>query len=121
MIQGIHHVSMKATKDKYPKVISFYKDLLGLKVKVEWETGIMLDSGMGCIEIFNDGTQDEIKGIIGHYAFGVDHVDEMIEKVRKEGYTIIMEPKDVQLGHIYARVGFCRGVLGEEIEFFEER
>ena len=56
LIKGIHHVSMKCSStEEYEKTIDFYKNILGIPVAREWQAGIMLDTGNGIVEIFNDG------------------------------------------------------------------
>ncbi len=125
MIKGIHHVSMKCSnQEEYEKTLHFYKDILGLPVKRSWNAGIMLDTGAGLIEIFNDGEEKLDKGVIRHFAFAVDDVDQCIDVVRKAGYEVFVEPKDVVIASmppLPARVAFCYGPLGEEIEFFVEK
>ena len=125
MIKGIHHVSMKCSnQEDYEKTIHFYKDILGLSVARSWNAGIMLDTGAGLIEIFNDGEEKLDKGVIRHFAFAVDYADRCIHTVRKAGYEVFVEPKDVVIASnppFPARVAFCYGPLGEEIEFFEEK
>lgn len=125
MIKGIHHVSMKCSnQEEYEKTIHFYKDILGLPVARSWNAGIMLDTGSGLIEIFNDGEENLDKGVIRHFAFAVDDADRCIDAVRKAGYEVFVEPKDVVIASdppFPARVAFCYGPLGEEIEFFEEK
>lgn len=125
MIKGIHHVSMKCfNQEEYEKTIHFYKDILGLPVKRSWNAGIMLDTGAGLIEIFNDGEEKLDKGVICHFAFAVDDADQCIDVVRKAGYEVFVEPKDVVIASmppLPARVAFCYGPLGEEIEFFAEK
>ena len=124
MIKGIHHVSMKCSnQEEYEKTIHFYKDILGLSVARSWNAGIMLDTGSGLIEIFNDGEEELDKGVIRHFAFAVDDADRCIDTVRKAGYEVFVEPKDVVIVSnppFPVRVAFCYGPLGEEIEFFEE-
>lgn len=125
MIKGIHHVSMKCSnQEEYEKTIHFYKDILGLPVKRSWNAGIMLDTGAGLIEIFNDGEEKLDKGVIRHFAFAVDDADRCIDTVRKAGYEVFVKPKDVVIASnppFPARVAFCYGPLGEEIEFFAEK
>jgi len=125
MIKGIHHVSMKCSnQEEYEKTIHFYKDILGLSVARSWNAGIMLDTGSGLIEIFNDGEEELDKGVIRHFAFAVDDADRCIDTVRKAGYEVFVEPKDVVIVSnppFPVRVAFCYGPLGEEIEFFEEK
>ena len=52
------------------------------------------------------------------------YLDELVEKVRAEGFEITREPADVVIpteeGYP-VRVAFCLGAAGEEVEFFTER
>ncbi|MGN1182200.1 MAG: VOC family protein [Faecalibacillus sp.] len=124
MIKGIHHISLNCINDKeYEKTLYFYNKILGLKIMRKWnnERSVMLDSGNGYIEILNNATVSLSQGTIRHFAFSVDNVDKYINQVRKEGYQITVEPKDVILDTLKARVGFCIGPVGEEIEFFQEK
>ena len=122
LIKGIHHVSMKCeSAEEYQKVISFYKEVLEIPV---WSEGIMLDTGNGIIEIFNNGDKVVERGVIRHFAFATDSVDECVEKIKKAGYEVFVEPKDIEIQSnptFPARIAFCHGPLGEEIELFQER
>lgn len=125
LIKGIHHVSMKCCNTtEYEKTIKFYKDVLGLNVAREWETGIMLETGAGLIEIFNNAESQLEKGMIRHFAFAVDDVDACVKAVIDAGYEVFMGPKDIAIPstpEFPARMAFCYGPLGEEIEFFQEK
>ena len=80
LIKGIHHVSMKCSStEEYEKTIDFYKNILGIPVAREWQAGIMLDTGNGIVEIFNDGDDAPGKGVIRHFAFATDNVDACVE------------------------------------------
>ena len=53
-------------------------------------------------------------------AFDVTSADECLEKARNAGYKVIMEPKDITIGgKLNARIAFCFGPVGEEVEFFQ--
>lgn len=125
MITGIHHVSMKCDTPKaFEQSKEFYIELLGLRLKREWAEGIMIDAGNCLIEIFNNGVGDRVRGAIRHIAFAATDVDQVIAKVREAGYEVFVEPKDVLIRstpELPARVAFCYGPLGEEIEFFQEK
>lgn len=126
LVKGIHHVSLTCTtKEQYEKTISFYNNVLEIDVWKQWTNGIMFRTGLEVIEVFlKEELSDLPQGAIRHFAFAVDSVDACIEKVRQEGYTITVEPKDVAIPAApayLARVGFCIGPVGEEIEFFQER
>ena len=48
----------------------------------------------------------------------------MVRNLRKAGYEVFVEPKDIEIQSdpkFPARIAFCRGPLGEEIEFFCEK
>ena len=125
MIKGIHHISMKCEHmDEYEKTKDFYLNLLGLTVKREWAGGIMIDAGNTLIEVFSSGGGIKSKGALNHLAFQTDDVDGIIEKIRKAGYEVFIEPNDIVIPsepEYPARMAFCYGPLEEEIEFFQER
>jgi glyoxylase I family protein len=124
MISGLHHVSMKCeTKEEFEKVKSFYLDVLGFKVVRQWPEGIMIGFGNGMLEVFNNGPGIKEKGAIRHIAFSTDDVDGIVGTVKKAGYECFIEPKDIVIPsdpELHARMAFCKGPLGEEIEFFSE-
>ena len=125
MITGIHHISMKCGSEvELEKVKEFYVNLLGFKILRTWPEGIMIDAGNTLLEIFSNGEGIKEKGAIRHVAFATDSVDEIIEKVKGAGYEVFIEPKDIVINSIPefpARMAFCYGPLGEEIEFFYEK
>ena len=125
MITGIHHVSMKcAGPEELERVRAFYCGVLGLSVKREWPEGVMLDTGSGLIEIFATGEGGRGKGAVRHFALACDDVDGMAGAVRRAGYEVFIEPKDIVIQSAPAcpaRIAFCTGPLGEEIELFQER
>lgn len=125
MIKGIHHVAFKyETQEQYNEMIYFYHELLELPILRKWDTGIHLDCFNSCIEIFLDGTKLAGEGCIRHFAFGTDHVDEIVEKVRDAGYKVIVEPKDVDMKTdpvFPIRIAFIEGPLHESIELFCEK
>lgn len=125
MITGLHHISLKCgTPEEFEKAKAFYLDLLGFKTVREWPEGIMIDFGNGKLEIFSNGSGIKTKGALRHIAFATDNVDEMAEKVKKAGYEVFIEPNDIVIKsepEFHARMAFCFGPLGEEIEFIQER
>ena len=124
MITGLHHISMKCeTPEELEKAKTFYIDLLGFKKVREWPEGIMIDFGNGMLEIFSNGPGIKTKGALRHIAFATDNVDETIDMVKNAGYEVFIEPKDIIIKsepEFPARMAFCYGPLGEEIEFFHE-
>ena len=125
MITGIHHVSLKCgTTKEFEKAKDFYLNVLGFAPVREWPEGIMIDSGNGLLEIFSNGPGVKSKGAVRHIAFGTDDVDGVIEKVKAAGYEVFIEPNDIVIRSdppFPARMAFCYGPLGEELEFFQEK
>ena len=128
-ITGIHHVAMKCQGlEEFEKTIHFYRDILGLAEVRRWgngeKTAVMLDTGAGLLEIFANGVDRLGAGALRHIALAVEDTDVCIEAARAEGYEITMEPTDlvIQSNPPYpARIGFCIGPVGEELEFFCEK
>ena len=128
-ITGIHHVAMKCQGlEEFEKTIHFYRDILGLAEIRRWgsgeKTAVMLDTGAGLLEIFANGVDRLGAGALRHIALAVEDTDVCIEAARAEGYEITMEPTDlvIQSNPPYpARIGFCIGPVGEELEFFCEK
>ena len=124
MIKGLHHISMKcATKEEFEKAKSFYLDLLGFSIVRQWSQGIMIDLGNTRLEIFCNGNGVKDLGAIRHMAFATDDVEEIVAKVKDAGYEVFIEPKDIVIDsnpEFHARMAFCFGPLGEQIEFFKE-
>ena len=125
MISGLHHISLKCgTVEDFEKAKSFYIDVLGFTKVRDWPEGIMIDFGNGMLEIFSNGPGIKTKGALRHVAFATDNVDEIVDKVKKAGYEVFIEPNDIVIKsepEYPARMAFCFGPLGEEIEFFQER
>ncbi|MDO4466615.1 MAG: VOC family protein [Bacillota bacterium] len=124
-VVGIHHVCLKCcTMDEFEKVKDFYAHILELPIKREWAAGVMFDTGNGLLEIFNNGDQTYSKGVIQHFALAVQDVDSLVQKVKDAGYEVFVEPKDICIPsnpELPARIAFCKGALGEEIELFHEK
>lgn len=129
LITGIHHVALKCRGvAEFERTVRFYKEILCLPVARSWGiregAGIMLDTGNGLLEIFANAEDNPGQGALRHIALATKDVDACIETIRKAGYLITVEPNDIVIPSIppcAARVAFCLGPVGEEIEFFEER
>ncbi|WP_242835568.1 VOC family protein [Butyrivibrio sp. AC2005] len=124
MVKGIHHISMKCNIGEIDRVKDFYINVLGMSICREWPEGIMIDSGNGLIEVFVTGNGEHRKGSIRHIAFATEDVDNVIDKVKKAGYEVFIEPNDKVINsspEYQFRMAFCFGPLGEEIEFFDEK
>ena len=127
LIKGIHHIALKAKGiEQFEKLVAFYRDILGMPVIRTWGEGegigMMLDTGSGIMELFANAPDERDSGAIRHFALATDDVDACIECVRAKGYKITMEPNDINIGGSFpARIAFCIGPVGEEVEFFCEK
>jgi len=129
MIKGIHHIAIKcADTTQFDKVVAFYNEILGMPILRKWgegdAAGIMIDTGTGVMEIFASGGDTLGYGSVRHFALATDDVDGCIAAVRDAGYEITMEPTDIVIPAevpFPARIAFCKGAAGEEIEFFCEK
>ena len=125
-ITGIHHIALKCRGvEEFEKTVHFYRDILGLSTARSWgegdSSGIMLDTGAGLLEIFANANDKLGMGAIRHMALAVEDVDACVEAVRSAGYTITVEPSDICIASnppYPARVAFCIGPAGEDLEFF---
>ena len=128
-ILGVHHIALKAKGEAaYGKLLEFYHGILGMPIVREWESGggkaSMVDTGAGMLELFSNAPDELSAGALRHLAFAVEDPDACIDAVRAAGYEITMEPKDIVIGSeppYPARIAFCIGPVGEEVEFFKER
>lgn len=125
LIKGVHHVCMKCrNEEEYIKTQAFYRDVLGLPEVRRWDVGVMFDLGGVLLEIFSNETEPYSKGVWQHIALATEDVDACVKAVRDAGYEITMEPKDIVVAcqpPVPARIAFCVGPMGEEIEFFHEK
>ncbi len=129
-IQGVHHIALTPTLENYERTVSFYKDVLGFEEVRGWKNedgkgGVaMLSCGDNTVmEIMSTGNTDNMgDGAFVHVAFACEEVDVVLEDVRKAGYEVTMEPKDLTLPATPpypVRIAFFRGPIGEHIELFK--
>ena len=125
LITGIHHVALKCcTEEEYAKTLKFYNETLGMPVVRTWAGGTMLNTGSGLMEIFNNGEAPLPQGAVRHFALATQDVDACIADVSAAGYEVTMQPRDIAIPAtpvFPARIAFCIGPVGEEIEFFCEK
>lgn len=125
LIKGVHHVCMKCcTAEEFEKTQAFYGEILGLPKVREWDVGVMYDLGGVLLEIFSNGAEKFDMGVWQHIALATDDVDACVKAVSDAGYAITMAPKDIVVAcqpPVPARIAFCIGPMGEEIEFFDEK
>lgn len=123
MIEGLHHISMKcATREELRRVEDFYCGVLGMSCFRRWEGGILLDTGRGLIEVFLGPDGETRKGVLRHVALQTRDVDRCIQAVTQAGCPVLLPPQDKTFPSqppFSMRIAFCRGPLGEEIEFFQ--
>ena len=125
MIKGLRHASLSAPgTEGFNKALDFYTNILGFKLIRSWGVrpagGVMLDCGNCIVEIMANGSAKLDKGWWGHIALATDDVDGIVERLRKEGYPVLMEPCDKDLNGYRVHIAFCGGPCGEEIELFCE-
>lgn len=125
---GIHHVAV-FTRDLEAS-LRLYRDLLGMKVVGEFDIPerrlILLDTGNGShIELVVPtvaATDDAVSALghpLLHVALTTTVLREMIERIRRAGHEITVEPKEVRLGPLKATVAFFKGPSNELIELFQ--
>ena len=125
-VKGFHHVALKCKGfEEFRKTIAFYNGVLGLPIVRTWgegdESAAMLDTGAGLFEIFANAEDKLSMGALRHLALDVEDVDVCVAAVRAAGYEITMEPRDICIPSnppYPARIAFCIGPVGEELEFF---
>jgi len=121
---GFHHVAIRV--HDFDASVKFYIEVLGFTERVRWGEGngrgILLDTGDGnYLEIFAGGAPGpKPEGAFLHLALRTDNVDKAIEVARAAGMEVTVEPKDVSLGTVPARIAFFKGPDGEIIELFQE-
>ena len=128
-ITGVHHIALKAKGiAAYERLLAFYHDILGMPLVREWgegeDLGAMVDTGAGMLELFSNAADERGEGALRHLALATEDVDACIAAVRAAGYTVTMEPKNIVIASVPpypARIAFCVGPVGEEVEFFAER
>lgn len=122
-ISGIHHISLKVPIDLYDAEVSFYRDLLKLKVVRVQDTATFLSSGNVIIEILSSEETRLTQGVLDHFAFQTDEVDSLLNTLRGAGHRVTMEPTEYTFAGedpycVY--IAFVEGPAGESIELFKE-
>jgi len=127
---SFHHVAVR-TQD-YAASLAFYTELLGMSVRAEWTAAdgrqlALLDIGNGqCIEIiaFPPDAAPTEPGQVHpwmHVTLATSDPDAVWQRAIDAGWPSVLDPKDVVLGGLAARIAFFQGPNGEVIEMFRER
>ena len=133
---GFHHLAIRAFD--FDATLRFYIEGLGFEIAYGWgedarnrgerdTRAAMLDTGDGnYVEVFAGGierpNQEAPEGAILHYALRTSNCDAALERARRAGAVVTMEPKTVPVGGEPPRdfrIAFVRGLDGEVIEFFQ--
>ncbi len=126
---GTHHIAIQ-THD-WDASLKLYRDVLGMTEAASFSGGdaqqiMLLDTGDGShVELFGPtaGTArtSEVAAPILHFALTTTDARAATEHVRRAGYKITVEPKELNLGGLEVTIAFFEGPSGEEVEFFEVR
>jgi glyoxylase I family protein len=123
---GSHHIAVQARN--LNESLHLYRDVLGMRLVAEFGTAerpiLLLDIGDGShIELFGPLAAQTAEAPphvpLMHIALTTTDARAATEHIRAAGYTVTVEPKDVQLGSISATIAFFLGPNGEIIEFFQ--
>ncbi|MDX2108927.1 MAG: VOC family protein [Verrucomicrobiota bacterium] len=125
---GVHHIAIQ-TRDLEAS-FRFYRDTLGMTLAAVFERPdrkiYLFDVGDGsCIELFpppaDKGLLPVDAGIfpVMHFAISTTNTRAAVEVVRNAGYTIRIEPVDLELGGQKTTIAFVTGPSGEDVEFFQ--
>ncbi|MDD4890487.1 MAG: VOC family protein [Phycisphaerae bacterium] len=127
---GFHHVAVR-TAD-FDATVGFYTQALGFRPTLAWgapgKRAIMLDTGDGsCLEVFENAGQKPAAddAAIIHFALRTRDAKAAIERARRAGYAVTMEPTDLDIPSspkpTPVRIAFCKGPDGVLVEFFQSR
>lgn len=125
---GTHHIALQ-TRD-WDASMKLYRDVLGMEVIAEFGSPerkiVLLDMGDGShMELFQPKADTPALGEpaandpIFHFALSTTDTRAATEHVRRHGYEITVEPKEVQLDHMTVTIAFFKGPNGEVLEFFQ--
>ena len=127
---GFHHVAV-LTAD-YQRSLGFYRDVLGMTTHAEWQAPdgrqlALLDIGDGSfVELIGAAAGAAVPSEPAgqpylHLALRTSDPDAVWRRATGAGYNSVIDPKDVQLGELSARIAFFNGPNGEVIEAFSPR
>lgn len=126
---GVHHIALQ-TRD-WEASLRLYQGVLGMTEVTRFSGGdgqtiVLLDAGDGShLELFEPSattpTGAAANGPVTHIALATTDTRAATERVRRAGYEVTVEPKEVTLGGLEVTLSFFRGPNGETLEFFEVR
>ena len=126
---GSHHIAVQARD--WEASLRLYRDVLGMPIVEQWgtppRTVALLDMGDGShIELvgptagFDYGQTVTTAPALLHIALATTDARAATEHVRKAGYEVTVEPKELQLtATLRVTISFFKGPGGELIEFFQ--
>jgi len=125
---GTHHIAVQARD--WTASMRLYQEVLGMRVVAEFGSSerkiVLLDIGDGShIELFEPKSDTpevnapSANDPITHFALTTTDTRGSLEHVRRAGYEITVEPKDVTLDELNVTIAFFKGPNGEIIEFFQ--
>ncbi len=130
LVTGVHHVAVRTTD--YDKTVAFYGDVLGLPVEVAWTAAdgrrlaLLAIGGGSYVEVIGFPAETAVPEAgqqhpFMHLALASNDPDTIWQRATAAGYASVIDPKDVQLGTVQARIAFFEGPNGETIEIFHHR
>ncbi len=124
---GVHHIALKCKGiPAFEKTMHFYTQILGMPIVRTWGEGenqaaMVAIGGGSMMEIFANGPDEPGQGAIRHFALATNDTDACAKACADAGYDVFIQPKDVMVGDLPARIAFVTGPVGEEVEFFQEK
>jgi methylmalonyl-CoA/ethylmalonyl-CoA epimerase len=121
-MDSVHELRVVITVDDYDKVVSFYRDSLGLTVDGEWDRedgrGILLDAGRATLEIFDRAEKESVdmleagRVVPGDVRLGmrIDDVDSTFHRLVVDGAPLMAHPLNAPWGHRIARLQTPHGM-----------
>jgi lactoylglutathione lyase len=113
---AVNEFRVALTTDDFERVVSFYRDGLGLDPADLWiedgGRGQLFFAGRAALEVFDPKYASHVDEMeVGHrvsgqirFAFEVDDLNETIERALKFGATLVHEPKMTPWGDLNARL-----------------
>lgn len=127
---GTHHIAVQTRN--WIASLQLYQDTLGMKPVAEFGSPerkiLLLDTGDGShIELFEP--QPDTPAVdapaandpVIHFALATTDTRAALEHVRRAGYEVTIEPKDLTIDNLDVTIAFFRGPNGELIEFFQTK